>query len=182
MGASCCAIRAVDREYAASAYSGYTHPTGTATAAEHTGTYTAGTGPSCLCPANCKNGHTSVTDHVGAAAAYHSDRAIGGKYTTPAHGRCWHPVRTKAAAEHTSPHTAGTGPTHLCPANRRGDCGSTICNTGRKYTTSAHERCTHPDRTETAAERIDNHTAGARPSRLCPTSKEIPRRETVCAG
>ena len=127
---SCCAICAVDREYAASAYGGYTHPTGTATAAEHTGTYTAGTGPSCLCPANCKNGHTSVTDHVGAAAAYHSDRAIGGKYAATAHGRCAHLVRTEAAAERTSAHTTGAGTTRVCSASCKGCYNSTATRTG----------------------------------------------------
>ena len=138
MGASCCAIRAVDREYAASAYGGYTHPTGTATAAEHTGTYTAGTGPSCLCPANCKNGHTSVTDHVGAAAAYHSDRAIGGKYAATAHGRCAHPVRTEAAAERTSVHAAGADPSRLCPASHKGDRVSTTNHAGTAGGAASH--------------------------------------------
>ena len=196
MGASCCAIRAVDREYAASAYGGYTHPTGTATAAERTGTYTAGTGPSCLCPANCKNGHTSVTDHVGAAAAYHSDRAIGGKYAATAHGRCAHLVRTEAAAERTSVHAAGADPSRLCPASHKGDRVSTTNHAGtaggaashsdhangRKCTASAHERCTRPDRTETATKPPGTHSTRTGPTRPRQADKEIPRRKTGCAG
>ena len=176
MGASCCAIRAVDREYAASAYGGYTHPTGTATAAEHTGTYTAGTGPSCLCPANCKNGHTSVTDHVGAAAAYHSDRAIGGKYAATAHGRCAHPARTATVTERTATSAAGAGPQRLCSANRKNGHASAADHvgaaaayhsdrgTGRKCTASAHGRYTHPVRTTAAAERIATSTSCVYPA------------------
>ena len=184
------------REYAASAYGGYTHPTGTATAAEHTGTYTAGTGPSCLCPANCKNGHTSVTDHVGAAAAYHSDRAIGGKYAATAHGRCAHLVRTEAAAERTSVHAAGADPSRLCPASHKGDRVSTTNHAGtaggaashsdhangRKCTASAHERCTRPDRTETATKPPGTHSTRTGPTRPRQADKEIPRRKTGCAG
>ena len=130
-GASCCAIRAVDREYAASAYGGYTHPTGTATAAEHTGTYTAGTGPSCLCPASHKGDRVSTTNHAGTAggAASHSDHA-----------------------------------------------------NGRKCTASAHERCTRPDRTETATKPPGTHSTRTGPTRPRQADKEIPRRKTGCAG
>ena len=188
MGASCCAIRAVDREYAASAYGGYTHPTGTATAAEHTGAYTAGTGPSCLCPANCKNGHISVTDHVGAAAAYHSDRAIGRKCTASAHGRYTHPVRTKAAAARISDHAAGAGPPRLCSADRKNSYDGTVDHAGTvttagphsdraidgKYAATAHGRCAHPARSEAAAERTNANTAGTGATRVCAAGKEIP--------
>ncbi len=196
MGASCCAIRAVDREYAASAYGGYTHPTGTATAAEHTGAYTSGTGPSCLCPANCKNGHISVTDHVGAAAAYHSDRAIGGKYAATAHGRCAHPVRTESAAERTSVHAAGADPSRLCPASHKGDRVSTTNHAGtaggaashsdhangRKYTSSAHGERAYTTGTAEATKYLHANVAGAGATRVCAAGKEILRRKNVCAG
>ncbi len=198
MGASCCAIRAVDREYAASAYGGYTHPTGTATAAEHSIAHAAGAAPSHLCPADRKRSRTSAANHVGAAAtaAYHSDRAIGGKYTASAHGRYTHPTRTEAAAERTSAHATGTGPSCLCSASHKGGRVSTVNHAGtaagaashsdhangRKYTASAHERYTHPVRSKAAAERTNVSATGAGPSRLCQAVKEIPRRKNVCAG
>ncbi len=91
------------------------------TAAEHTDTRTAGTGPTCLCSANRKIGHASAADHVGAAAAaaYHSDRAIGGKYAATAHGRCAHPARTATVTERTATSAAGAGPQRLCSATRK---------------------------------------------------------------
>ena len=180
----CAAICAVDREYATSAHGGYTQPTGIKSAAERTGTSAAGTGPPCLCSANRKNSQASAANHVGAAAvaAYHSDRAIGGKYVTPTHGGYTHPTRAATAAEQTDTSATGTGASRLCPANRKGDCGSTICDTERKYTTSAHERCTHSARSKAAAERTNVNAAGARSPCLCPTCKEIPRRKIICAG
>ena len=195
---SCCAICAVDREYAISAHRGYTQPTGIKAAAERTSTRTAGTGSTCLCSANCKNGHASDADHVGAAtaAAYHSDRTNRRKCAAPAHGRCAHPVRTEAAAERTSDHAAGAGPPCLCPASRKRERNSTIKHAGavksaapyishiisRKHTASAHERYTHPARSKAGAERTNVSAARTRPPRPCQADKEISRRKTVCAG
>ena len=124
MGASCCAIRAVDREYAASAYGGYTHPTGTATAATRTSDHAAGAGPPRLCSADRKNSYDGTVDHAGTVttADPHSDRAIDGKYAATAHGRCAHPVRSEAAAERTNANTAGTGATRVCAAGKEIPC------------------------------------------------------------
>ena len=194
---SCCAICAVDREYAASAHGGYTQPTGIKAAAERTSTRTAGAGPPCLCPANRKNGHASAANHVGTAKGTVSyDRTNRRKCAAPAHGRCAHPVRTGAAAERTSDHAAGAGPPCLCSASHKGGRVSTVNHAGtaarmsccavraidREYAASAHGGYTHPARSKAAAERTNVSAARARETCVCAAGKEIPRRETVCAG
>ena len=197
MGASYCAVRALDRKYAASAHGEYTQPTGTKAAAEHTDTRTAGAGPTCLCPANRKNSHASAADYVGTAKGTVShDRTNRRKCAAPAHGRCAHPIRTEAAAERTSDHATGAGPSHLCPAGRKRSRASTVNHAreaataayhseraiGGKHAASAHERYTYPDRTEAAAEHPSVHYTRTVPTRLYQTGKEIPRRTAVCAG
>ena len=66
MGASCCAIRAVDREYAASAYGGYTQPTGSKAAAERIDAHAAGAGATRVCAAGKEipRKKTSALDHL----------------------------------------------------------------------------------------------------------------------
>ena len=169
-------------------------PTRTATSAKHPGSRAAGAGQTCLCPANRKNGHASAADHVGAAAAYHSDRAIGRKCTASAHGGCTHPARPEATTERIGTHTAGAGPSRLCPASRKGGCPSAIDHAraaarasccairavDREYATPTHGGCANTLCAKTTP-KCANRT-GTRPSRLCKASKEIPRRKIVCAG
>ena len=141
-----------------------------------------------------KNGHASAADHVGAAAAYHSDRAIGRKCTASAHGGCTHPTRPEATTERIGTHTAGAGPSRLCPASRKGGCPSAIDHAraaarasccairavDREYATPTHGGCANTLCAKTTP-KCANRT-GTRPSRLCKASKEIPRRKNRLRG
>ena len=174
---------------------GPSHTARIAAAAGRTDTSAAGPSAPRLCPASCKGCRVS---HVGTAVGVSGFTicAIDRKYAAPAHGRCAHLVRTEAAAERTSVHAAGADPSRLCPASHKGDRVSTTNHAGtaggaashsdhangRKCTASAHERCTRPDRTETATKPPGTHSTRTGPTRPRQADKEIPRRKTGCAG
>ena len=100
--------------------------------------------------------------------------------------RATHPARCDAAAEHTDTRTAGTGPTCLCPTNRKigrvsaanhvGAAATAAYHSdraiGRKCTASAHGRCAHPARTATVTERTATSAAGAGQTCLCPANRK----------
>ena len=152
-------------------------------------------GPSAprLCPASCKGCRVS---HVGTAVGVSGFTicVIDRKYAAPAHGGCTHPARPEATTERIGTHTAGAGPSRLCPASRKGGCPSAIDHAraaarasccairavDREYATPTHGGCANTLCAKTTP-KCANRT-GTRPSRLCKASKEIPRRKIVCAG
>ena len=167
---------------------GPSHTARIAAAAERTDTSAAGPSAPRLCPASCKGCRVS---HVGTAVGVSGFTicAIDRKYAAPAHGRCAHPTRTATSAKRLGSRTARADPTCLCPANRKSSHNSAANHAGAVTIAALHSdrtigrKCTaHSARTAAAAARISDHAAGAGATRVCAAGKEIPRRETVCAG
>ncbi len=167
-------------------------------AAEHIDTRSAGTGPTCLCSANRKKRPRQRRRSRRAAAAYHSDRAIGRKmHRVSARRILTHPTRPEATIiERIGTHTAGAGLSKSMSSKRKASgapAPSIMPEQPRERhvvrsapltenATPTHGGCANTlcAKINAKAAPISTQEQGRRA--YVQRVQEIPRRKIVCAG